>query len=157
MSPAVNAQSDKPRLAVLLEHFAQIEDPRDVRRILHPLAEILLLVVCGSIADCDDYDHIAAWGEAHLDFLRRYAPFAHGIPGGRWLTILMNRINPVLFQAAFTDWVRHTWPERPDMVAIDAKTSRRSRDRAAGEAPIHTVSGFATTRRLVLGQEAVAD
>ena len=24
------------------------------------------LVVCGTIADCDDYDHIAAWGEAHL-------------------------------------------------------------------------------------------
>ena len=44
MSPAVNAQSDEPRMAVLLEHFAQIEDPRDVRRILHPLAEILLLV-----------------------------------------------------------------------------------------------------------------
>jgi hypothetical protein len=92
------------------------------------------LVVCGTIAGCDDYDHIAAWGEAHLDFLRRYAPFAHGVPGGRWLTILMNRINPALFQAAFTAWVRETWPGRPDMVAIDGKTSRRSHDRATGEA-----------------------
>jgi predicted transposase YbfD/YdcC len=114
-------------------------------------------VVCGTIADCDDYDHIAAWGEAHLDFLRRYAPFAHGVPGGRWLTILMNRINPALFQAAFTAWVRETWPGRPDMVAIDGKTSRRSHDRATGEAPIHLVSAFATTSRLVLGQEAVPD
>jgi hypothetical protein len=49
-------------LAVLLAHFATIDDPRDVRRISHPLAEILLLVVCGTIADCDDYDHVAAWG-----------------------------------------------------------------------------------------------
>ena len=157
MSPVVNSRSEKSRLAILLEHFAQIEDPRDVRRILHPLSEILLLVVCGTIADCDDYEHIAAWGEAHLDFLRRYAPFEHGVPGGRWLTILMNRINPALFQAAFTAWVRNTWPERPDVVAIDGKTSRRSHDRAAGEAPIHLVSAFATTSRLVLGQEAVPD
>jgi DDE_Tnp_1-associated len=82
MPPAVTLKSDKSRLAVLLDHFARIEDPR----ILHPLCEVLLLVVCGTIADCDDYDHIAAWGEAHLDFLRRYAPFAHGVPGGRWLT-----------------------------------------------------------------------
>jgi len=132
-------------------------DPRDVRRILHPLSEIPLLVVCGTIADCDDYDHIAAWGEAHLAFLRRYAPFEHGVPGGRWLTILMNRINPALFQAAFTAWVRSTWPDRPDMVAINGKTSRRSHDRTAGEAPVHLVSAFATTSRLVLGQEAMPD
>lgn len=55
----------KSRLAALLDHFAAVEDPRDVRRILHPLPEVLLLVVCGSIADCDDYEDIAAWGAAH--------------------------------------------------------------------------------------------
>ena len=69
----------------------------------------------------------------------------------------MNRINPALFSAAFTGWVRETWPGRPDFVAIDGKTSRRSHDRAIGAAPIHLVSAFATTSRLVLGQEAVAD
>jgi len=147
----------KSRLGVLLDHFATIDDPRDVRRIAHPLAEILLLVVCGTIADCDDYDHIAAWGDAHLDFLRRHLPYEHGIPGGRWLTILMNRINPALFSAAFTAWVRETWPTRPEFVAIDGKTSRRSHDRAEGAAPLHLVSAFATTSRLVLGQEAVPD
>ena len=62
MSPAAGALSDKSRLAVLLGHFATIEDPRDVRRTTHPLAEILLLVVYRTIADCDDYDHIAARG-----------------------------------------------------------------------------------------------
>jgi hypothetical protein len=77
------------------------------------------------------------------------------VPGGRWLTILMNRINSSLFSAAFTAWVRSTWPDRPDFVAIDGKTSRRSHDRAAGEEAIHLVSAFATASRLVLGQEAV--
>lgn len=43
--------SDKSRLAVLLEHFSTIDDPRDVRRITHPLAEILLLVVCARFCD----------------------------------------------------------------------------------------------------------
>jgi predicted transposase YbfD/YdcC len=157
MSPATDPTSGKSRLAVLLEHFGRIDDPRDIRRVLHPLAEILLLLVCATIADCDDYDHIAAWGEAHIDFLRRHLPFENGVPGGRWLTILMNRINPALFSAAFTAWVRETWPQRPDFVAIDGKTSRRSHDRTTGEAAIHLVSAFATTSRLVLGQEAVPD
>jgi hypothetical protein len=38
------------------------------------------------------------------------------VPGGRWLTILMNRINPGLFSAVFTAWVRSAWPDRPDFV-----------------------------------------
>ncbi len=147
----------KSRLGVLLDHLSTIDDPRDVRRIAHPLAEVLLLVVCATLADCDDYDHIAAWGEAHLDFLRRLLPYEHGTPGGRWLTILMNRINPALFSAAFTAWVRETWPSRPEFVATCGKTSRRSHDRAEGTAPLHLVSAFATTSRLVLGQEAVPD
>lgn len=148
---------EKPRLKALLEHFSAIEDPREPWRVAHPLSEVLLLVVCGTICDCDDYDLIADWGAAHLDFLRRYLPYHHGVPGGRWLTILMNRIDPGLFSDAFTSWVRETWPEKPDFVAIDGKTSRRSHDRSEGRAPLHLVSAFATTRRLVLGQEAVAD
>jgi predicted transposase YbfD/YdcC len=68
----------------------------------------------------------------------------------------MNRVDPGLFSAAFTGWVRETWPDRPDLVAIDGKTSRRSHDRNADRAPLHLVSAFATTSRLVIGQEAVA-
>jgi predicted transposase YbfD/YdcC len=157
MSITVLEGFEKSRLKLLLEHFGRIDDPRDPWRVAHPLPEVLLLVVCGTICDCEDYDVIAEWGEAHLDFLRRYLPYHHGVPGGRWLTILMNRIDPALFAEAFTDWVRQTWPDRPDFVAMDGKTSRRSHDRGAGKAPLHLVSAFATTSRLVLGQEAVPD
>lgn len=155
MSLAFAVFEEKSRLKALLDHFSLIPDSRDPWRVAHPLAEVLLLVVCGTMADCDDYDGIAAWGEAHLAFLRRYLPYDHGVPGGRWLTLLMNRINPALFSAVFTAWVRETWPGRPDLVAIDGKTSRGSFDRADDKAPLHLVSAFATTNRLVLGQEAV--
>ena len=157
MIPSAETLPRKSRLTALLEHFAVVEDPRDVRRISHRLDEILLLVVCGTIADCDDYEDIAAWGAAHLDFLRRHLPYEHGVPGERWLTILMNRINPALFAAAFAGWVRESWPEKASLVAIDGKTSRRSHDRSAGAAPLHLVSAFATTTRLVLAAEAVPD
>jgi predicted transposase YbfD/YdcC len=148
---------EKSRLRVLLDHFAVIEDPRPPHRVAFPLAEILLLVVCGTIADCDDYDAIGLWGAENIEFLRRFLPYYHGVPCGRWLTIMMNRINPALFSACFTSWVRACWPDRPELVAIDGKTSRRSHDRGEGQAPLHLVSAFATTSGLVLGQEAVSD
>jgi hypothetical protein len=106
MSLTISTSGEKSRLRALLEHFARIDDPREPWRVAHPLPEVLLLVVCGTIADCDDYDDIAAWGEAHLPFLREILPYHYGVPGGRWLTLLMNRIDPGLFSACFTAWVR---------------------------------------------------
>src|SRR6185312_9496588 len=147
---------EKPRLRRLLDHFAEIADPREAWRVAHPLPEVLLLVVCGSVASCDDFDDIAAWGEAHLPFLRRFLPYDHGVPGARWLNILMNRIDPELFSACFMAWASELRPGAPELVALDGKTSRRSHDRSAGKAALHLVSAFATRERLVLGQEAVA-
>jgi len=157
MSDLGAALGKKSRLRVLLDHFGEIEDPRPAHRVAYPLSEVLLLTVCATIADCDSYEEIGAWGEKHIEFLRQFLPYYHGVPGSRWLTLLMNRINPALFSACFTDWVRSCWPDQAELVAIDGKTLRRSHDRGAGQPPLHLVSAFATTSKLVLGQEAVAD
>jgi predicted transposase YbfD/YdcC len=121
------------------------------------LNEILLLCVCATIAECDSFEAIADWGNDHLGFLRRFLPFDWGVPSGRWINIMMNRIDPDLFAACFMDWVRACWPEPPDTIAIDGKTVRRSHDRSRGRAALHLVSAFATNSRLVLGQETVDD
>ena len=56
------------RLRALLDQFAPIEDPRQPHCVALPLPELLPLLVCGSVVDCDDA--IASWGEEHLAFLR---------------------------------------------------------------------------------------
>ena len=143
------------RLRLLLDHFSRIEDARSPEGVAHKLDELLLLCVCATIADCDSFEAIATWGNAHLDFLRRFLPFEWGVPSGRWLNIMMNRIDPDLFAACFMDWVRACWPDSLDTIAIDGKTVRGSQDRSKGRAALHLVSAFATTSHLVLGQEAV--
>jgi hypothetical protein len=148
---------EKPRLRRLLDHFSAVTDPREQWRVGYPLPEVLLLVVCGTIASCDDYDDIVDWGEAHLAFLRRFLPYFHGIPCADWLRTLMNRVDPEVFSTCFMSWVHETWPDAPKLVAIDGKTSRRSHDRGTGKQALHLVSAFATNERLVLGQAAVAD
>lgn len=145
----------KPRLRLLLDHFAAVSDAREPWRVAYPLREVLFLVVCATICNSDDYDDIVDWGEAHLDFLRRFSDFHHGIPCVDWLRTLLNRVDPGLFSACFCSWVAQCWPQHADLVAIDGKTSRRSHDRKSDRPPLHLVSAFATNARLVLGQEAV--
>ena len=53
----------------LLDHFTGITDTRQSCKVMYPLDEVLLLVVCGTICACDDYDDIVLWGKTHLDFL----------------------------------------------------------------------------------------
>ena len=144
-------------LRLLLDHFSRIEDKRSPESVAHTLNEVLLVCVCATIAECDSFDAISNWGQAHLEFLRRFLPFHWGVPSGRWLNIMMNRIDPGVFAACFMDWVRACWPEPLDAIAIDGKTVRRSHDRSKGRAALHLVSAFATTSQLVLGQQAVDD
>jgi predicted transposase YbfD/YdcC len=151
------ATPEKPRLRLLLDHFALIEDDREAWRVAHPLPEVLLLVVCGTIAAGDDFEDIADWGEDNVAFLRRFLPYHHGVPGARWLRMLMNRIDPGLFADCFRSWAAALWPDAPDLVAIDGKTSRGSHDRGRARAALHLVSAFATRERLVIGQQAVAE
>src|SRR6266446_6179846 len=51
----LSAFSAKPRLRLLLDHFSKIKDGRQAWKVAYPLREVLFLVVCGTIANCDDY------------------------------------------------------------------------------------------------------
>jgi len=107
----------KPRLALLLEHFAAIEDLREPWRVAYLLREVLFLAVCATIANCDDED-IVDWGEANLKFLRGFSDYHFGIPCADWLRSLMNRIDPAVFSGAFRAWVAD-WLAGPSEVGGD--------------------------------------
>jgi len=74
MSLAFSLFEDRSRLKALLDHFSAIDDPRDARRFAHPLSEVLLLAVCGAMADCNDHDAIADWGTRTCRFCAAISP-----------------------------------------------------------------------------------
>jgi predicted transposase YbfD/YdcC len=151
------ADLPRDRLRLLLKEFAALDDAREPWRVLYPLHEVLLLVTCATIASCDDFDDIVAWGTHHLAVLRRFSPFHHGIPGERWLRALVNRVDPLLFGRCFESWIAALWPNRHDLIAIDGKTARRTHDRRSGLKALHTLSAYATNARLTLAQLSVPE
>jgi len=150
-------ETPRARLALLLKHFSKLDDDREPWRVMYPLAEVLLLVTCATIASCDDFDDIVAWGRHHLAFLRRFSEFHYGIPCERWVRALVNRIDPVLFGRCFNGWIAALWPHRHEFIAIDGKTSRRTHDHRKGLKALHTLSAYATNARLTLAQLSVPE
>ena len=150
MEPAMPCEPSRSILA----HFSVLKDPRQQWRVLYPLPEILLLVLCATLSGMEDFVEIRLWGELRLEFLRRFLPYDRGLPAHDTLNDVVNALDPELFKECFTAWVARLREAAPDIVAIDGKTSRRSHDRAAGRGPLHLVSAWAARQRLVLGQEA---
>ena len=138
----------------LIDHFSALKDPRQAWKVIYPLPEILLLVLCATLAGAEDFVEARLWGVKNLDFLRRFLPFKDGLPSHDTLNDVINVLDPALFKTCFVTWVEGLRATEPDLVAIDGKTSRRTHNRAKGREPLHLVSAWAARQRLVLGQEA---
>ena len=142
----------------LIDHFSALEDPRQSWKVLFPLPEVLLLVLCGTLAGAEDFVEIKRWGQMHQEFLRRLLPYKAGVPSHDTLNDVINAIDGALFAQCFTAWVEGLRAPAsavaPEIVAMDGKTSRRTHDRRRDRGPLHMVSAWASSQRLVLGQQA---
>jgi predicted transposase YbfD/YdcC len=145
--------SQSPSRAIL-DHFSGLSDPRQSWRVVYPLPEIMLLVLCATLSGMEDFVEIRLWGDERLGFLRRFLPFERGLPSHDTLNDVINALDPDLFKACFASWVEALRDGDPDVIAIDGKTSRRSHARGLGREPLHMVSAWAARQRLVLGQQA---
>lgn len=144
-----------PLTAGIQEHFSSLKDPRVERNKLHELTDIFLLVVCAVVGGAEGWEAIEEFGKEKLDWLRRFAPFANGVPSHDCIANVLSRLSPKGFQSCFRRWTEAVnQATEGEVVAIDGKTAKGSRDRKGGRKALHMVSAWANTNRLVLGQEA---
>ncbi len=62
--------AEKTQSVAFPDHCSGLGDPRQAGKVLYPLREMLLLVLCAVSAGADGFVEIALWGREHLDFLR---------------------------------------------------------------------------------------
>ena len=133
-------------------HFSNITDPRKENR-RHKLIDILTIAICGVICNADSYEHIAEFGKAKYQWLKRFLELPHGIPSADTFERVFARIDPDEFKNAFMNWVAAIADlTKGEIVSIDGKTLRRSHDRSNGKSAIHMVSAWACSNGIVLGQ-----
>jgi predicted transposase YbfD/YdcC len=114
---------------------------------------MLVVAICGVICGADNWVAIEAFGNAKVDWFRRFLALPNGIPSHDTFGRTFAALNPEAFAACFVSWIAAVAEKtHGEVVAIDGKTLRRSFDRASSRAAIHMVSAWATKSRLVLGQ-----
>ena len=139
------------RFQIGKECFATLPDPRVVGRTWHRLLDILFLTLCAAISGMDDWEAIEEWGHSRLDWLRQFVPLENGIPSHDTLGRVFAALDSARFEACFVHWMSALCPPlEGEIVAIDGKTARGSRERS--QAALHMVSAFVCGHGITLGQ-----
>ena len=89
----------------LLDQFSALDDPRQAWKVVYPLPEILLTVLCGTMAGAEDFVEIERWAKRKLEFLRRFLRFERGIPSHDTLNDVLNALPAEVFSGCFVAWV----------------------------------------------------
>lgn len=63
-----------------LEEMKRVPDHRVAGMVTFPLEEILLATLAAVVCGADDWERVEDYASESLDWLRRYLPFAAGIP-----------------------------------------------------------------------------
>jgi len=141
-----------------LKHFSTIDDPRINRCKRHELIDILFLSICAVLSNAEGWEDIEDFGHSKLDWLRRYLPFANGIPKHDTIARVLSRIEPSAVQQSFLAWVKEIASQTDgDVIAIDGKAARRSFTTKERRNPLHMVSAWSCHNGIVLGQQKVSD
>jgi predicted transposase YbfD/YdcC len=147
---------EKKSAIALLDHFANLPDPRIARHRWHKLSDILVIAVCAVLCGAESFPAIEDFGHEREGWLKRFLELPGGIPSHDTFNRVLRLLDPGQFQACFLRWMRAVAEATAgEVVAIDGKALRHSFDKGAAKRAIHMVSAWATANGVVLGQRKV--
>jgi predicted transposase YbfD/YdcC len=140
----------------IYNYFSQIPDPRIHRNKKHNLTDIIVLSVLAVLCGAESYDSIVEFGKARIDFLKQVLKLPNGIPSHDTVNRVISLIKPDQFEKVFVQWVDSLREKNfQEVISLDGKTVRGSKDGFHGKSAIHIVSAWANQNALVLGQRKV--
>ena len=101
-------------------YFGIIEDPRCEVNVIHPLIDILKLVMVAVLCGMDELDKIIDYGENKKDFLREEFNIQL-IPSKATLTRVMALVNPKWLSLSIVCILNTLIKNKPEQIMLDGK------------------------------------
>jgi predicted transposase YbfD/YdcC len=136
--------------------FKTLPDPRQRRgRIKHPLLNLVVMALCGTLAGADDWQEIVQFVIDRREWFDRFLDLSAGIPSHDTLGRVFAALDPVAFQKCLVAWVQNLHETtQGQVIAIDGKVAREAMARTGKQGPMTLVSAWATANHVCLGQVA---
>ena len=137
-------------------YFGKVKDPCVNRTMDHKLIDIISIAVYTVICGAEGWVDIENFGKSKMIWLKTFLELPNGIPSHDTFGRVFSLIAPEEFQKSFQSWVQsiHEFT-KGQVVALDGKQIRGSKDSFLGKRAIYMVSAWAAANELVLGQRKV--
>lgn len=138
------------------EFFFEIDDPRQEGKCFHQLSDIIMIVLCGYLADCEGFEEVYDYACDKQDLLAEFLDLPCGIPSHDTLNRVFRRIDPRQLEAVLTKWGRQiVGLLAQKQVVIDGKQLRGTITGGQRQAAVQIVSVWAEAERICLVQSQV--
>lgn len=138
----------------IFSYLSVIPDPRKDVNIKHNLFDVLFLVLAAVLSGAHGWKDIQVFGDAQLDWLRKYRTFENGIPRRHCIARIISMLDTDLLVQALLGWIneRRQLDGKP-VVAIDGKTMKRAWGDDIYKA-LHVVTAYDVENGITLYQKA---
>ena len=138
----------------LHQAFRSLKDPRIHRNRKHKLLDIIVLSILAVLCGAESYDSNALYGRENFEFLKQFLELKNGIPSHDTINRVFQMLNPRQFELCFISWAKGLKEAgiMKDVIAIDGKTVRGSKDSFHHQSPLHSVHAWSVENGICLGQ-----
>jgi predicted transposase YbfD/YdcC len=138
----------------LHQTFRKLHDPRINRKKKHLLLDIIILSILAVLCGAESYDSIELFGKTNYAFLKQLLSLPNGIPSHDTINRVFSILNPKQFERLFIQWSNNLKGSGvlEQVIAIDGKTVRGSKDSFHNTSPIHLVHAWSVENNMCLGQ-----
>ena len=138
----------------LHQAFKSLKDPRIHRNRKHKLLDIIILSILAVLCGAESYDSIALFGKENFEFLKQFLELKNGIPSHDTINRVFQMLNPKQFELCFISWAQGLKDSNilEQVIAIDGKTVRGSKDSFHHKSPLHSVHAWSVENSICLGQ-----
>lgn len=125
----------------LTEIAGDIEDPRKGNAIRHNLVEVLTIALLAALCDCTRFTEMELFGLEREEWLKSFLVLENGIPSHDTFGDIFAAIDPNQMRQCLIEWTESIRTKiQGEVVAVDGKTIRESKNSSKEERAIHVVS-----------------
>ncbi|AWK13575.1 hypothetical protein CCS41_02125 [Candidatus Fukatsuia symbiotica] len=138
----------------ILKQLALIPDPRKDINIKHHLLDVIFLFFAAVLSGASGWKSIQDFGEAQLDWLKKYGSYHGGSPRRHCIAKIINALDTNLLIQSLFLWINERRQRAgKTLLAIDGKTLRRTWSEEICTA-LHVVSAYDVDAGITLYQKA---
>ena len=141
------------------ESLADIEDPRQFKKVKYPINEVVGMVLIASLGNANEWTEIEVFCKLHQTLLKKYFKLENGVPSHDTFQRVMGMIEPNIIQQLQIMWNEYVSQNDGEgikkILNIDGKTMRGSR--TEDKKPLHIVSAWCDEEGICFGQKTVRE